>query len=343
MANAGPIRWSIDETYCAERMSWRSRWKHSAMQKWIDDHRKEIAFIGFILIGIILALVAEHLESLPKWFGTATASLGDALIVAGLLGLTVDHFLKKSLIRDVGAIFIGWALPQEVRNYIREVSQTDIVRKDLRVRYDLSKVGDTVVARISMEWDVFNYGTSTKMYSSMLAIDLTDKPDDSQTTCNVTIGEKSLSWNAEKFEKDGLVGRTGHVITWKSGPKSFRLLPQNADDPGTKPACRVRWSYVQRMPVPYTDLVAIMAPTIGVEITARCPSDIEFICGDEPIHAKGSDQWSYHRLYMTGQSIRVWWRRKESQAPVQSRDITPMPTPQSDQVHPSAPEEQATP
>ena len=54
-------------------------------------------------------------------------------------------------------MFIGWALPHQVRMYVRDVSKLDIIRRDLRVFYNFTIIDDdTVSVRISMGWKVFN-------------------------------------------------------------------------------------------------------------------------------------------------------------------------------------------
>src|SRR5262245_19684004 len=90
----------------------------SAMTKWILRHRAELVFSGFIIAGILIHYVPES-WLIFSWLYSVSRPLSDSLMVAGLLGLTVDRFLKRALIRDVGAVFIGWSLPQEVRNYLR--------------------------------------------------------------------------------------------------------------------------------------------------------------------------------------------------------------------------------
>jgi len=114
------------------------------MLRWIQLHSAALTFLMLFLVGLGLYYVPNTWWPWP-WLNSIQHLLSHALMVAGILGGTVDSFLKRALIRDVGSIFIGWALPQEVRNYIRDVSQTDLVRKNFRAHYKLTPDGNDVI------------------------------------------------------------------------------------------------------------------------------------------------------------------------------------------------------
>src|SRR5262249_17801718 len=117
------------ESFSAELAERQALQRGSAMFRWLQDHGALIAFLGLILVGIGLHYLTDFIREdrlALSWLRSASRPLSDALIVAAFLGMTVDTFLKRALIRDVGAIFIGSSLPHEVRNYLREVSQTSM-------------------------------------------------------------------------------------------------------------------------------------------------------------------------------------------------------------------------
>src|SRR5262249_49059149 len=142
--------------------------------------------------------------------------LSDALMIAALLGLTVDWFLKRALIRDVGSIFIGWSLPQEVRNYIREVSQTSIVRKNWRTHYHftMSDSKDSVTVKVTSYVEIFNFSTAFREYRPSLALDLRDRPDEQAISCEVKRGRKTHFKGAEGLNNPKLVKKEADIVTW---------------------------------------------------------------------------------------------------------------------------------
>jgi hypothetical protein len=296
------------KAFNAEMAAKNAARRDSAMVRWLQRHASACVFLALIGIGIVLHSVPDDWLKLP-WLQSVKRPLSDALSVAGFLGLTVDWFLKRALIRDVGAIFIGWALPQEVRNYIREVSQMGIIRKNSRTHYKLTIDGDSVKVEVTGEVEVYNFSTGIRVYRPSISLDLHDHPDESAIRCEWTVGNKLRSWDAKKFnEKPKYVEKGPHVTTWNI--RGMSLLPQDVNDPQLRPACIVRWTYSMRMPIPYTDFNSFNLPTIGAVITADCPNELEFVSDDPIAHAEGSSRWSYPRLYMPGQAIRVRWQRR---------------------------------
>jgi hypothetical protein len=259
-------------------------------------------------------MILHYLPEIPEewwamsWLRSAIHPLSDALMVGGILGATVDTFLKRALMRDVGAVFIGWALPQKLRDYIREVSQTSIVRQNYRVHYKLTVSGNEVTAEVSTTVDVFNFSTATRIHQPQLSLDLHDRPNETAVRAEVRRGGRVCPWSAAKLAKRA--EKSEHVLTWRL-PRMF-LAPQDVDKAHLEPACTILWEYEMTMPVPYTDFLSFMWPTVGVELVSDCPSDIEFTCDpcEAMKHGEGSRQWRYDRLYMPGQSIRVRWKRR---------------------------------
>jgi hypothetical protein len=293
----------------------------TAMHRWIQSHKGLIFFSGMIVVGLLMH-VGLHFGSFSehwKWLASTIAMLADALVVAALLGLTVDRFLKRDLIRDVGAIFIGWALPQEVKDHIREVSRTSIVRKNVRIHYKLTENDGGVDVQVTIEAEVYNFGASVEPYSPLLSLDLHDCPDESATMCDWTIDDKAQSWKPTCDGRSMSVSKDEHTVTWKAKP--LRLRSQDATDSRVKPASTTRWTFLERMPIPYTDFFATSEPTIDVQITADCPPSIAFTCDGPTSHAEGSNRWLYERLYMPGQSIRVRWKRISERQPAASSPI----------------------
>jgi len=64
-----------------------------------------------VALGVLLVFIQ------PKHFADAVRGIGDALIIAGVLGFTVDSYLKKSLVREIGNLALrtlfGTNAPQE--------------------------------------------------------------------------------------------------------------------------------------------------------------------------------------------------------------------------------------
>ena len=224
-------------------------------------HRTWIVFLGLVLLGLLLkiTLLRYHIPHDSPW-GMPPQMLGDALMVAGILGATVDWGLKRALVKDVGSIFIGWALPLPVRNYIRHVSETSIVRT-CAIHYGLTVEGDHVVLDVTDSCDVYNYSTAIRRYESVIGIDRHEHPDLSSVRCVVTRNGKP---SQQRLKTDDQL----FSVHWKT--RRFSLWPQDVNDPTRTPACQTRWEYRLRLPVNYSTVAAFGTPTLGVTITIDC-------------------------------------------------------------------------
>jgi hypothetical protein len=167
------------------------------VSRFFHKYRAFFIFSGLFLSGFGLHFWQDH-----WWLHSTAHALSDALMVAGLLGATVDRLLKNDLIRDVGSIFIGWALPDEIRNYIREVSNTSLVRRNYRAEFAFVANGDDVVIDVTEEWDVFNYSSGTRPYQSHMAISLIDYPSRDHIRCELTRNGRTEIFTAEQLNSN---------------------------------------------------------------------------------------------------------------------------------------------
>jgi hypothetical protein len=267
-----------------------------AMTLWLHRYAATLTFLGLIVGGIVFRLVDEFL-----WHCSILHVLGDALIVAGILGATVDYFLKRALVRDVGSIFIGWALPNEIRQRIREISQTSIVLQDYSMHIRLTMSGDEVILDQTVSWSVYNFSTGKEKYQSMFAVDLFEKPDKEITRCELTRNGKTKSWGMNDFKKGKkLFVENAHTITWKIPP--ITLQPQEATKADLKPACIVQWTSRSRLPNDYMATMDFWAPTLRVSVSVVCPSELIFSCDHPDLQDTATvTKWFHDKLFMKGE------------------------------------------
>lgn len=278
----------------------------TAMTRWLHRRAAFLTFAALFLGGIGLHYLRPHPGLGLGWLDETRELLSHALIVAGLLGGTVDFFLKTALIRDVGSIFIGWALPQEVRNYIREVSETALVRRNYVIRLVLHEDGEDVVVDGTLDCDIFNYSTGIRSHRPTLAIDLAENPDESVVELEITDG-KTKRWTAAQLNEYRRREKTDQLIRWHS-PKTILLMPRDVND--ISPTCHIRWKYRIRMPRNYSTIASFGIPTIGVTVITECPTGglvVECKATEGMQHAVGSSQWIHPRLFY-GSHIRIYWR-----------------------------------
>jgi hypothetical protein len=298
-----PAGGTILRAFDAEVTARRIRIRRGKMESWANRNASILTFVGLGAVGIGLRLLYDLLlrESVIH-------SLSDAFIVAAILGVSVDWFLKRALIKDVGSIFIGWALPQQLREHIREVSEIALVRYNRLLHYKVTRTDSELFLDVIDSWEIYNFGTSRRKYTSLQAIDLHERPDVNMIRCTQTFGGKTVHWDAEKLNSDKRTKEEGDAIHWQIKP--VILKSQQADDPHKKAGCHIEWRYRLRVPVYSSTNIYFPLATVGVTVSVDCPKEIDFTCdqSESTLHAPGSNRWQHDRLFAPGQVLHLKWK-----------------------------------
>ena len=308
----------FDRAYAARRAF---RPQSTVMAKWLKKHKSLLIYCVLIIGGVALNFWHLPLSVAWQWLDETRELFGHALIVAGLLGGTVDTLLKAALIRDVGSLFVGWALPQEIRHYIRHVSQTSLVRRNYHIHYALRIEDSDTVLDVTNDCDVFNYSNGIRKYRPQMAVDKMENPDESAIALEITKGATSKRWTAAQLNAPKKRDVTAQLIRWRS-PKAYLLFPQEPED--LIPACHTRWTYRIRVPSNFSTVASFGTPTIGVTVTCDCPPGMVFECkeSDEVTTRIRQQPMGYPALFfnshlrVTGdQRSQVRWKRSARSQP----------------------------
>src|SRR5262249_54505662 len=91
------------------------------LRDWVSKAQLKI----WLVLGLILAIGAAGslgYEELPwPWASHAAEALCPPLFTAGVLGLTVDIFLKREIARDVFVAAFRYVLPDELKEEVRRI------------------------------------------------------------------------------------------------------------------------------------------------------------------------------------------------------------------------------
>ena len=108
--------------------------------------------VGFSLIGAAILFLK------PDWGSGLYVELqhpiADALLIAGLLTVIVDPFLKARLFREVSSgtfqYLLGFAQPPEIQDAMRRLAfETKLYARDLRLRYRIEREDERSVRTFS--------------------------------------------------------------------------------------------------------------------------------------------------------------------------------------------------
>jgi len=276
------------------------------------DHMQEYGpFLGCIAIG--MAIVYLYPSS---WvFVSAAHSLGDALTVAGILGLTIETFVADLLVKRTAAELserlVGYGLPGDAQDVISSIVTATRVYRGYRKVYEIDcSTGDTVTVHITVSYTVVNNGKETDKYKPRLEEEAIYDP----TFHSLTYGQFHVNGKIwERNEKTRVVSiEPEHPVQIKPSKASESLETLSAEQ-----RCDVQWRYSLIMPCNYNDVTSFGGITIRPTIEcSRLPEDFEFEASDDPRgenkceHVPGSTVWKYNRAFVRSQHFRAWWRRK---------------------------------
>ncbi len=254
-------------------------------------------------------------------FYETTRVLGDALIVAGIIGFCIELWSTSILIdhaaEQLSNRLVGYGLPKGAQKLISELVRTKKVYVDYRVLYRIEKNPKREgYVNVYSTWSctVVNNGTSPESVPRTFHQEGVDSPKATHLQfCGRVFDNTQIK--TEKSSKTGVVSFTppdeceGVTLRPSEAGTSVESL---ADDQ----KCFMRWQIACEMPEHYSDVVAFGAVVINpvIELISK-PEDLEFHASeDDCAHEQDGQSWRYKRAYVAGQHLRVWWKPKTAQS-----------------------------
>lgn len=275
---------------------------------WLVRGKPALSFFVTIatLFGFGVILKLGRLSYLKSQF---SESLGDALVIAGILALTVDYYLKNRVLREVSAdvskYLIGYQLPGEVQDRIKGLLQTTWVRRNCNVRCRLTEIPDEpghIRLEVTLSDEMENITNDALSYADTLEFEKHDperivelRCDSEEKRARYCLAGAALN-DAIKEKKDepGVMVAQG---------KRVRIPPvRNA-----KYKYRFTAKYEVKFPENYSDIVSFNWPTIGVSLDFECPETFRITAS--PADVEGNNHWEYKRLFLQNDHIRFRWKK----------------------------------
>ena len=130
-----------------------------------------LAALGTLGVVLIVVFTAVH-EFTAVTRGVAVA-IGTALLVAAILGATIDQSLKKRLLQDAFETLFGYMLPEELKAELNWLSRQELVCDRFELTLTLREIEDRdlVVAHVELARDYRNVASHTVPFRPLLALD----------------------------------------------------------------------------------------------------------------------------------------------------------------------------
>lgn len=253
-----------------------------------------------LITGIILLFVP-----IPYLDQAFAHSFGDALIIAAILSITVDVYLKERVLKevssDVSKYLIGYRLPEAVQDRIRALLQTRWIRRNCSVRLRLSEIAAKpghVKIEMVVSKDLENITTEEAGFQDTY-------------TYEKHMPEKILEMRCDspdisaQYQIDG----AGHAKEKTDEPGVMQALGRVVKIPPVHEALgryyRFTTRYEAEYPENYSDILSFDLPTIGVIVEAECPPG--YRVSATPADVTTPNRWEYRKLFLPGEHIRFRW------------------------------------
>jgi hypothetical protein len=263
-----------------------------------NELRARIATTAALVIGLV-AVVVAHEGTDDTIAERLLAAVGEALVVAGLLGLTVDVFFKRELVRDAFEAGFGYLLPDRMRPEVRWLVGQELLCLDYDQHFKLTELGDRVRLDIDLTRRVANVGPHKFHYEPKVIV---DEWFETLSTSEIDVLEVFRGNELLDTLEDNprLLERTGVTVT--------ATLPKIWLAPGEE--LLVHWrgheiktrndSYCQTIQVP------VSCPVICVDACDGITADVRF--GNRGEVAKLGNRWLLKTTLLPHQVIALrWW------------------------------------
>jgi hypothetical protein len=230
----------------------------------------------------------------PHFQSHFTDDLVVALLIAGILTLTVDPFIKRQArreaTRDIFHHMLGFTLPNIIREKLQHtVEQTKLYRENMSQHIVMREEGEVVVFDVEMEFEVVNPTTHTLCFPPLLQFEKGEKAVLKSVFC---FGES----NNEPVKLSPAPGGLGAV--------EYR-------GKGVKITARGRRKFKYEFAVQYPTALGFWypnfgSPTIGFSLTIKSPDNFRVIATKGEFEAPG--EWRYpNRLWMPNEHFEIVW------------------------------------
>lgn len=294
------------------------------MEKGKENRKFWSSLLLIALLGLA-ALIGAHYMPLAWALGRALAiSIGEALLVAAILGLTVDKYIKEFLVReaskDIYKYLVGYKLPEGIQNRLRDLMGTSLIRRNYQVTYTLTPLpSDQMLLDVKYSFLAENVSIEAVRYTPKFQAEKHDKPKILELRCDEKdtrfrkVAGSSGTIGEESTKVPGVIEAIGPEIWLKPG----RVYP-------------ISGHYQLQVPPDHSDTLSFLYPTVDVTVRVECPKEFEFVIDGAEIETPNMWQFGGH-AFLTNEHTRVRWFKKlsEEARPAPTDDPQARPSPNS--------------
>jgi hypothetical protein len=315
--------------------------RHGGPQR-IVEHRRFIRRVAYLIfIGLLLVAVHAFLDErlLSRYFIEGAARLlnvtfgmigavGEAALVAGLLALTVDMYLKRRLMQeitqDASTFFLSMGLPRELQEEVDALCREYAVRTELELNYTFTEFegdSDMVMMSVLFSFNVVNLTADPQPFDHIASVQLAPNALRNEVVLIPEAGAKNV------FEENGAPADyveqgqpdLGDVVNGK-----YRVWRKRVYIPprGSEQAAFF-WSYRRQiLPREFQDTFIFTHAAIRPRLQVSCPDwmDVSATFGHrltaDSFTSGNPKFWILPGGMPPYASVSIEWRKKGKQATV---------------------------
>jgi hypothetical protein len=272
--------------------------------------KEEIGFwalaLGVLVAGVLL------MQFLPEQM--PLHSIGEALVIAATLAITVDKYLKrrlvKELLQNVFHFVIGYDLPAEARDRIREiVTKSTLIRRDCLLDYRIEVLPDDPdKVRIELTATLSLHNITSEELPYQFRTSTSSSNESGQVLrlwCRSRHAGSTYEYPPPELKLEGPDIEGNYWITGKE----LKIPPKNVEK-DIKFEIGAKYETISKVRSDTEDY-RFVYPTLGVKVRVEYSED-DFIVSPVPKPSAnfGKCEWVYDRFFVSDEQVAIRWVRK---------------------------------
>lgn len=266
------------------------------------------------VLGLLALVLLPLFAKGDTWWGGVLLAVGQASVVAAVLGLTVTPLATRAAtvsaidtaMHDAASYVLTYGLPEEAPDAINYISECKLIRCDFTLKYRFQKCDEDgkLIVRPQLSYRMANYTPAEQPFEFELQV----------TGGSAKYGGPELVW-----ARGDDLSNTIKEREFEENPftETF-MIPANKDNPQNMFIVRT----VHRMPENHEDVFFFLEPTLGATVVLEVEDDLKLVTDvsigtfyRDRVNRPPEDEsfpleWTLDdTLLLPGQAISVEWER----------------------------------
>jgi hypothetical protein len=246
-----------------------------------------------LVVGAFLIVVGCLV--LPFAQASIARDFGIALLISGILTVTVDPYIKGKTQRetalDIFHHMLVFKLPEQIQERLRHIVETTKwYRTGTTMHCVVSESEENVFFEIEQEFGIVNATQHTLCFEPVMEIERTEHP----------VLRRVLCFDDPEYAKEAEL---------RPDPKEPMALAYHGKPLKIEPGVKRRFKYENRIQYPFASGVFSLHfkyPTIGHSLTVKSPENLEITASPAKLECPG--EWRYvDQLFMPGDHTEIRW------------------------------------